>query len=85
MVAVSFLTATLKKCFFIMLWLKIKNNFILCVRSVTIFDRFFKVITVLKNLLYLSFWKASENSEGSPNLLINLRIWFLGIISAILK
>jgi len=68
-----------------MLWLKIKNNFILCVRSVTIFDRFFKVITVLKNLLYLSFWKASENSEGSPNLLINLRIWFLGIISAILK
>ena len=85
MVAVGFLTATLKKCFFIMLWLKIKNNFILCVRSVTIFDRFFKVITVLKNLLYLSFWKASENSEESPNLLINLRIWFLGIISAILK
>ena len=26
MVAVSFLTATLKKCFFTMLWLKIKNN-----------------------------------------------------------
>ena len=68
-----------------MFWLKIKNNFILCVRSVTIFDRFFKVITVLKNLLYLSFWKASENFGESPNLLINLRIWFLGIISAILK
>ena len=34
-----FLTATLKKCFFIMLWLKIKNNFILCVRSLTIFGK----------------------------------------------
>jgi len=42
-----FLTATLKKCFFIMLWLKIKNNFILCVRPVTIFDRF-----LLKLLLF---------------------------------
>ena len=50
-----------------MFWLKIKNNFILCVRSVTIFDRFFKVITVLKSLLYLSFWKASENFGESPN------------------
>ena len=67
MVAVGFLTATLKKCFFIMLWLKIKNNFILCVRSVTIFDRFFKVITVLRSLLYLSFWKASENFGECPN------------------
>ena len=41
-----FLTATLKKDF-LLLWLKIKNNFILCVRSVTIFDRF-----LLKLLLF---------------------------------
>ena len=41
-----FLTATLKKDF-LLLWLKIKNNFLLYVRSVTIFDRF-----LLKLLLF---------------------------------
>ena len=45
MVAVGFLTATLKKCFFTM-----------CVKSVTTFDRFFKVITVLKNLPFFSLF-----------------------------
>ena len=54
MVAVSFLTATLKKCFFIMLWLKIKNNFILCVRSVTIFDKIRGLVSTFDiKLIYL--------------------------------
>jgi len=38
-----------------MLWLKIKNDF-------------YPVISILSSLLYLSFWKASENSGESPGL-----------------
>jgi len=59
MVAVSFLTATLK----------IKNNFRTGRKgSYYICGFSFKVITVLKSLLYLSFRKASENSGESPDL-----------------